>query len=324
MDKYFDEVFEKQFKLKSMDNIRAEVVKKSTCENGKTITTFRLKYPRYIHSEVLTHSLFVRNSASSRAIPVSGLIRQVCDNPVIPLEFGKNKPGMWADELLDEKVEDEALQTWINASCDAVIHARQFEMLGVHKQVANRVLEPFMWMNTIVTATEWENFYFLRRKTEDYKEAQPEIAQLAEKMWEADQKVTATFLQPYQWHVPFVDLDSERNIYSIDDQVISEEDALKVSASVCAQVSYRKEDKSVEKAHKIWEKLVGVSRVHASPFAHQAKPISTKYYTSVNMDYNLWKNEPGITHRDKKDQLWSAQFNGWIMHRKLIPNEAIW
>ena len=43
--------------------------------------TFELTYPRYIHSEFMTHRVFSRNASSSRAIPVKRMIEQVRNNP---------------------------------------------------------------------------------------------------------------------------------------------------------------------------------------------------------------------------------------------------
>jgi hypothetical protein len=302
-----------------VNKIKAEVIKKSTCQNDNTITTFQLFYPRFIHAELLTHKILVSNSASSRAIPVSKQIQTVCDDPVVPVEFGVNQPGMKADNTLMGQSYNDALQVWYNASCDSVLHARSFEMLGVHKQIANRVLEPFVWMHTIITGTEWANFYHLRRRVPGYDDAQPEIAELAERMWEAQNATEPTFLNPDQWHIPYVDFNPATNRYSVDGNEVTLEQALRISSSVCAQVSYRKADTSLDKAERIWSQLIGGDRVHASPFSHQAKPIYHQWWDSLH-----WKTIPGVTHQDVDGNLWSAQFKGWVMHRKLIKNEAVW
>ncbi len=147
----------------------------------KRLTTFEVTYPRIIHSEVLTHRMLSRNSASSRAIPVEKLIQRVVDDPFIPVYIGANQKGMQAGEELSEEARASAVTLWLSARNKAVDHARMLTNIGVHKQVVNRIIEPWMWITVIVSATEWDNFYGLRC----HKDAEPHFQLIARMMRDA-------------------------------------------------------------------------------------------------------------------------------------------
>lgn len=277
--------------------------------NGKEIVTFELQYPRFIHSELMTHRMFSRNAASSRAIPVGKMIEQVRNDPAIPIHWGKNQPGMQAKEELDSKSVKWAKAAWLQAAEKAVIQAEYLHSIGAHKQVVNRILEPFQWMKTVLTATEFENFFWLR----NHEDAQPEIKRLAEVMLEAKQNSFAKELEPGMWHTPYYG-EGYWGCLSPD----SLEDALVISSSCCAQVSYRALDDSLEKAQMIYKKLVESEPVHASPFEHSATPMLHPFV--VKGDYR--DVEEGVTHADIDLKYWSGNFAGWVQHRQLIKNNV--
>ena len=207
------------------NKISAKVVAHSKSSiTGKEIITFELIYPRFIHSELMTHRLFSRNAASSRAIPVSKMIEMVRNNPASPIHWGKNQPGMQAKEecleqvfiqtfydnaIWEGKTEEEALaeahvsakHAWGFFAGEIADMAESFSIAGYHKQIVNRILEPFQWMKTVVTSTEWDNWYWLR----NHPDAQPEIKRLAEVMLEAKEASEPRLLQPGDWHVPYYD-----------------------------------------------------------------------------------------------------------------------
>lgn len=284
--------------------------------SGQEIVTFELEYPRFIHSELMTHRLFSRNAASSRAIPVAAMIKQVRENPAMPVHWGANQPGMQAHTVLSRTLQKSAEWLWRRAANSAAFVAEQLTKLNLHKQVTNRLLEPFQMMKTVVTATDFDNFFWLRK----HADAQPEIRVLAEKMWEALRASTVAELQPGDWHVPYFG-----EGFWLGGCGISLKDALAISSSCCAQVSYRKLDDSVEKARIIYDRLVESEPVHASPFEHQATPMREwQQDNCVNQvdEPALW--EDGVTHVDKQDNMWSGNFRNWIQHRQLIPNNACW
>lgn len=297
----------------SQGQLTAKVIAHSKSSvNGKEIITMELEYPRFIHGELMTHRMFSRNAASSRAIPVAKMIEAVRTAPASPIQWGKNQPGMQANEELPSLEKQEAITEWRLASKSITHHADVMLALGVHKQIVNRILEPFQTMKTVVTATEWENFYWLR----NHEDAQPEIKRLAEVMLEAVSKSEPYTLQPEDWHVPY--FGGEGVGYWLKGCGIPLEDALAISASCCAQVSYRLLDDSIEKARMVYKRLVESSPVHASPFEHQATPID---YPDCRDTTELSAID-GATHIDCEGNVWSANFQSWIQYRKLIPNNC--
>jgi hypothetical protein len=251
--------------------INAKIIADSTCENGKRITTFELEYPRFIHSEFMTHRMISKNSASSRAIPVATMIQQVIDNPAMPVYWGKNQAGMSAKEELYGLELITAKNVWLTARNQAITHVLKLSELGLHKQIANRILEPWTHMKVIATATEWDNFFHLRR----HKDAQPEIRALANEMYLEYTQSRQKMLYEGDWHLPYI---SERDLTTF-----TLGDCIKLSASLCAQVSYRKADDSIEKAMMIYDRLVNSKPVHASPFEHQATPLANANEISGNL-----------------------------------------
>jgi hypothetical protein len=301
--------------------ITARILADSVAPNGQRITTLEIEYPRFILAELNTHRMLSKNSASSRAIPVKTMHQHMTDNPAQPVHWGKNQPGMQAKtELTDNDLAD-AKFMWRRAQQDAMHWAQQMsERVGLHKQVANRITEPWMLMKTVISGTEWANFFWLRA----HADAQPEIHELAVKMWDAHNASSPQLLHPGEWHLPYVRshrLSSGELIYlDATDTPITTEQARVISASCCAQVSYRKSDDSYEKAHKIFKQLIESQPCHASPVEHQATPMNTR--AMCNYEPETW--EPGITHVSANGDLWSGNLRGWIQFRKMIPGEAQW
>lgn len=157
--------------MKDHEMINAEIIADSINNQDVRLTTMQLTFPRYVLAQFNTHRQFSRNSASSRAIPIKTLIDRVENSPVVPKKFAANQKGMQPnnDILLDGK------DLWLSASRSATKWARKFKDLGVHKQWSNRILEPFLTVDVVVTATEWDNFFKLRCADD----AQDEIRELA-------------------------------------------------------------------------------------------------------------------------------------------------
>ena len=315
----------------------ARVVADSISPQGKRITTFELEYPRIIHSELMTHRLFSRNAMSSRAIPIKKMIEQVYHNPAMPVKFGKNQPGMQdAGEHTNALMYEFAGKTYVNsaemawraAGQTACIFAEAFADAGYHKQIANRLLEPFQRMKTVLTATDFENFWWLRVD----KDADPTIFALAEAMKKAFDESDPELLYPGQWHTPYVDhlvtvgeqASEDTFEYCVLDEnnkpiILTLEEAKAISASCCAQVSYRVLNNTKDKALDIYGKLLSGNKVHASPFEHQATPM-------LENEVALWwdgQASDGVTHMDRVGALWSGNFCGWIQHRQLVPNNVV-
>lgn len=289
-----------------MSEIKVKIIADSKSSvDGKRITTFELEYHRYIHGELMTHRMFSRNAASSRAIPVAKMIEQVRTNPATPIHWGANQSGMQAKQELTDTLQSVKDQ-WESASLLAAIKAENMMWDNAHKQIVNRVLEPFQMMKTVLTATEFDNFFWLR----NHEDAQPEIKRLAELMLEAMNNSAPKELVPGMWHTPYY---GEGYWGCLCEDSL--EDALAISSSCCAQVSYRLLDDSIEKARMVYKRLVESSPVHASPFEHQATPVDYVHCC----DTTELSTIDGATHIDREGNVWSGNFKSWIQHRQLIP-----
>lgn len=253
--------------------ISAKVVLDSISGVGKRITTLELVYPRFIHSELMTHRAFSRNSASSRAIPVERMIQMVQEDPAMPIAWGKNTRGMQAKEDLPYSDMAKAQCAWLDAMQWAVEHAEILASLNVHKQIVNRLLEPFMHMTTLVTATEWENFFTLR----DHPDAQPEIQALAKEMRKALDESSPTLRM---WHMPFINdtLHQPLNLLA------------GISAARCARVSYLNHDGTnpdIERDLALARRLAASG--HWSPFEHVACANLRPERSSMEANFQGWK-----------------------------------
>ena len=296
--------------------INAKILLDSINPVGNRITSWILTYPRFFHSEVLTHRVFSRNAASSRAIPVKRMIDDIRQNCAMPIFWGKNQPGMQAKEELDDIVKRReivvspvgngldpykltvtdkhaAKHEWLAARDSAIKHAEKMLELGVHKQIANRILEPFMHMTVILTGTEFENFFALRA----HPDAQPEFQELAYKMLDIYQLSQPKKLKAGEWHIPFGDKLDETRLTELYYQtaIPREELKLRISVARCARVSYLnfegKDDynKDIELSETL------SSSGHWSPFEHSAMALSTSEY--------------------------SGNFKGWKQYRKTFNEE---
>lgn len=264
--------------------VSVDVIKHSSYEGHPDLITLRLVYPRFIHAELMTHRVFSRNASSSRAIPVKTMLRNIKDNPAKPLYWGENIPGMQAGKELCGWRLKAAKLVWNISAGIACNLSLVLHKLGLHKQHANRITEPYQYITTLVTSTEWDNFFSLR----NHPDAQPEIKALAMAMQTAIDNSRPTVLKQGHWHLPYVDVDEfEKHSFS---------DLQKASAARCARVSYLNHDGStpdVEKDVKLYNRLVGSQPIHASPLEHVAVPS--------------WKE--------------NANLRGWKQLRRVVENQ---
>lgn len=298
--------------------ISAKILADSVNPSGVRMTTMEIEYPRFILAELNTHRMLSKNSASSRAIPARKLREHIKQHPAVPVHWGQNQPGMKARTQIMEV--PRALNLWHTALDSAIYYHQSLEATGLHKQVANRIVEPWMTMKTVISGTEWANFWHLR----NHEDAQPEIHELAAKMHAAYEASQPKRLEPGEWHVPYVISyrDSGGILrYRVDDREVDWYTAVKVSASCCAQVSYRTTDTSIEKALRIYDQLIESEPAHASPVEHQATPIPDSAYYGADGTHT-WPT--GVTHQTRDSILWSGNLRDWIQYRKTIPNEARW
>lgn len=249
--------------------IIADSIYESDIDNKQhRVTTFELEYPRYIHSELKTHRVFSSNSASSRAIPIERMIELTTDNPVIPM-WTLNQKGMSGIAVTNDDKIELANAVWLDALSNAVKSVEKLNDLGIHKQNANRLLEPFQHIKTILTGTDFDNFFNLRIAPE----AQPEIELLAESMKRDYENSKPVKLITHKIHCPYF-----KNVSVYDMPTIL------TSVALCAQVSYRKENKDPETVRRIINRLMGCSRIHASPFEHVCMPNVFGFIPRGNLD----------------------------------------
>jgi len=298
--------------------IEAKILAHSISPAGKEIITYEINLPKVLLAEYNTHSLIARNFSSSRAIPTK---KNVAIESFEPVFYGKNQSGMVAknEEIEHKKQAQEVWQLIIN-TCKQ--YSDVLSQLGLHKQWANRPNDWHVMAKGVTTATEWENFFWLR----DAEDAQPEIAMLAKQMRELKENSTPMLLKHGEWHLPYINVyrgvfdDFVTYIDPESGESLSLEDAKMVSMARCAAVSYRTEKIGIEKASDIYKKLFSGNKVHASPAMHQATPMDTDGIEDIQSSLSYMLNTDGVTHMDKNGNLWSGNLQWWIQHRQLIPN----
>lgn len=255
-------------KATGLEGIQARVVAASVSNAGKKLTTLELRYPKFIHSELMTHRQFSRNASSSRAIPVETFIEQATNNPATPIHWGVNQSGMQAKEEQTDEVW--AKSWWHNARDYAVLCTKDAQQVGLHKQIANRILEPWQYITTLVSATEWGNFFSLRV----HPAAQPELQMLAVC---AKLAMDAVVYNQTKWHLPYI---------SEAEKEVLEEGALKsVSVARCCRVSYLRHgegrntiDDDIELANTL------LNNGHFSPLEHVAVALKDPTLRSGNFE----------------------------------------
>lgn len=270
------------------------ILKDSLAPCGKRLTTWELQYPRFVHAELLTHRLFSRSSASSRAIPIEKLIERVEQDPAMPVFWGKNQKGMQAEVEMSAEERRFAETHWLHARDLAVQQCRQLSTLGVHKQLANRLIEPWMFITVIVSATEFDNWFHLR----NHRMAQPEIAWVARSMWKQyqDPMHPPQKLDAGQWHLPLTDGPETAGL-SIDD-------LKKISTGRCARVSYLNHEglRDVVADINLHDRLCAGPAVgdpgHWSPFEHIAQALETPDQSGNFIGWKQYRKEFEAEHYD--------------------------
>lgn len=275
--------------------IEAKIIEDSISPTRARLTTFQLRYPRFIHAEFMTHRLFSRNASSSRAIPAKRLLDDIQHEPAMPVHWGKNQKGMQARSEMDDFQSEACKELWLEARDQVLSYARALENMGLHKQVVNRLTEPWAHISVVCTATEFDNFFQLRC----HPDAQPEMKVLADLMRDAYFASTPRRLNVGQWHLPYIK-DEERfapGNYGKKGQLKNEGSLLRASVARCARVSYLTHDKKEPELNDdvaLYERLF--SSKHLSPFEHIATP---------NID----------------PVAWSGNLKGWIQFRKMLKGE---
>lgn len=329
----------------------AKILLDSVSETGKRLTTFEATFPRIVLAEFNTHRMLTRNSASSRAIPFLKQLSWTLSDPFIPARFPQNTKGMQPQEYYDlGSYEYElAKEIWLSARDSMIVHAKKLTgnlpagyissgsdfrsdkevFLNVHKQIANRLLEPFLWHKVIVTATEWSNFFKLRT----HPDAQLEIRTIADLLYDLYHQESVPCpdglagcevlhgnykpktLKKGEWHCPLIHKEDTNLIDEYLDNITGESDRSldnytktfleiqkKISVARCARVSYLTHEgiRDLIKDLELYTRLH--TSGHWSPFEHVATPA--------------WHREGGGYTNERH-----GNFFGWMQHRQEFPNE---
>lgn len=304
----------------------AVIIADSISPVGIRLTTFQLRYWRPIHSELMTHRMFSRNAGSSRARPSAKIIDQVRIEPWGPIHWGLNQPGMQANLELPDPYKADAKHFWKKAANMAADAAEVLMEMNAHKQIVNRLLEPFTYIDVLVTATDFANWFALR----DHKDAQPEIQELARLMRHEYDSHLPNPVHIGEWHLPYITKEDWKVAYRKckEGRIIRDEPSYKekleivrkISVARCARVSYKAFDGTVapiEKDLELFEQLMVNQPLHASPAEHQATPDIYVYPEwdvdkKCHLDDMVW-NEPDL----------HGNFRGWCQYRKMLPNEYV-
>lgn len=282
-----------------------KIIEDSISAAGKRLTTITATYPRFIHSEVMTHRDRARNAASSRAIPWPKMREMIVSEPVIPIKWGAEQSGMQAGDEIPEHMQDFARQLWLEtmhyvaeradmlANIGATfVNQRPLlaqpgdELVKIHKSIPNRLTEPWMWITVVMSATEWNNFFRLRC----HPDAEIHFQKIARMIHDA---LAESKPVQREYHLPFLQNDERVQVECDLDRLC------RISTARCARVSYLTHDgkRSQEKDIELFDRLCqGSGFGHWSPHEHVA-------WASTN---------PNCV---------SGPFRGWEQYRKCFVKE---
>ena len=240
---------------------RAEVIADSVNPQGNRIITIELRFPHIILPQVNTHKSISKSASSARAQPRARRINEVSEEPWIPESWGEDQRGMVAGEELPVEGQAEAERAWREAARSAVDFATKLADIGVHKEVTNRLLEPFSWQTTVMTGNV-EFFDHLVRLRKDVG-AQPQFQILAQLIDEAIEESSIMPLGYDDWHLPYINAE-EYGEFDLDD-------LKRISVARCARTSYgRQNSKDARSDLQLYEMLL--TQEHWSPFEMVCRP----------------------------------------------------
>jgi len=271
------------------DKTCCRIIADSIAPGGQRLTTFEAKFHRFVLAELNTHTLFSRNSESSRAVPYKTKRANMLRNPALPLLWGTEKPGMQAGPPMGPEDEQAARELWLRAMTYAVGVADELTHFtgdleenmeegeldaiewttseALHKSVANRLLEPFCYHTVTLSSVDWDGF-FNQRSEHRTDGAQKEIAVLATMIEDLYNQNTPRWLDEGGWHKPYIRPAEEAEVDLLDQ--------LRLSTARCARTSYLTSGglRDVALDFKLYDTLRTNRPAHASPFQHPATPAS--------------------------------------------------
>lgn len=269
--------------------VNAKVIAHSRAPGASDLITLQVRFPWWLLPEMNTHRVFSRNYGSTRAIPIKKLLAEAMRDPALPEVWTGHQPGMQGTYDLTHTQVTCAEEQFFFARDAAVSAVTAMQKIGIAKQNANRLLMPFIHVEGVVTATEWDNFFDLRC----HPAADPTMRALAEAIRDA---IAGSVPDQQEMHLPYI-LPEETHIGTDEPDRMWEYLAM-ISAARCARVSYLNHDGSnpdIEKDLALAKRLVDSK--HMSPFEHQARATG-----------------------DEGTALW-GNFTGWDQHRKMVESQ---
>lgn len=252
-----------------------KILADSVSKNGDRLITYELTFWRPILPEITRHRALSFSVRSSRAVRTKKLIEEVQASPWGPREWGKNQKGMVAEDKFSKKEFIESFEyVWYQTANFSCQMAETLAKVGIHKQVVNRMLEPYSCTHAVVSGTEWGNFFKLRTAPD----SQPEMQDLANKMKDLYYKHEPVLLDDNDWHLPYI---TQKDLAER-----TKSECCKISAARCARVSYKLYDGTTdpEKDLELYSKLVNSH--HWSPLEHVAIPAVHDYMGSNFKGWN--------------------------------------
>lgn len=300
----------------------SKLIADSMSPMGHRLTSFEVCMPRIVLAEFNTHRVFSRNSASSRAIPVEKMLKRVADDPFIPEKWPRNGKGMQDDGFLEGVEAALAREFWLEGR-EYVVQVVE-SLLGkakVHKQVTNRLLEPFLFHTIIVTATEWENAFNLRRD----KHAQAEIQKPFNLMFDQYRNSQPVDVDYGQWHLPLVRGNDHGKLL---EEQFTTRDIAKISCGRCGRISYLTHDGVRDpKADVAIVDEKFSKNGHMSPLEHAARPMFQEEYELFTQPaykvLNVDGEERLVPDLEGKPRHFCGNVEGWVQFRKLVTGEDV-
>ena len=286
----------------------AKIVLDSVGPNGARATTFELTMPRIVLAEFNTHRMFSRNAASSRAIPVEKLLKRIEEDPMLPVFWGKNQSGMQAAEELTGDARENAEEIWLGARDASIQTARLLASpsVNLHKQISNRIVEPWMFTTVVCTATEWDNAWGLRVDPA----AQPEFEKVMHKAYDLYKNNDPRFLKSGDWHLPYV---MGNDLGALLEAGHTEDDLCLISTGRCARVSYLTHDGVRDpKADVALPKGRLIPSGHMSPLEHPLQAMTESEWVAYAHD---------LAHSWIFDRVPVGNAWGFRQYRKTFKNE---
>ena len=243
-----------------------KVVADSVSPTGSRLLTVEATYPLIVHNELLTHRVFSRGSASNRAIPNLVFIEKVKNDPFVPLRWPKRSKSMAPREYFTDPDQIEQLnRLWLDCRDAVLPYVEAMTEIGAHKEIANRPLMAWQWITTVITGTEWDNFFNLRC----HPDAEQHMRRLADLVRAVHMSSQPRELNWGQWHLPYLTDDEQ----DLDLDIGTKK---KVSVARCARTSTLTQGTIAEDLN-LFNRLYTAEPIHSVPFEMVATPAEGRY-----------------------------------------------